>query len=316
MKLGDIYTLAVKMGIAADPRGVEGVRKFLARRKAEYEDLPKSKKEEFDMEDFKNPYTDSRVLIGNPNLEVNSILAGIDITAAEVLLADRLNEKGKSIDLLVGHHPIGAPLAAMHEVMGVQADWMAKYGVPINIAEALTNDRLSEIQRRFAPRNHNQPVDAARLLGLALMCTHTITDNLVSTFLDRLIEKKSPETVGDVVDILRDIPEYKEATKVKAGPMIFAGNQGNRIGKIVVDMTGGTEPSHLVYEKLANAGVGTIVGMHAGEEHRKECLKHHINLVVAGHMSSDSLGMNLLLDEFEKKGVKITPCSGLIRIRR
>jgi hypothetical protein len=71
-----------------------------------------------------------------------------------------------------------------------------------------------------------------------------------------------------------------------------------------------------VYEKLADAGVGTIIAMHAGEEHRKECAKHHISLVVAGHMSSDSLGMNIFLDEIEKRGVKIIPCSGLIRIRR
>jgi hypothetical protein len=71
-----------------------------------------------------------------------------------------------------------------------------------------------------------------------------------------------------------------------------------------------------VYEKLADAGVGTIIAMHMGEEHRKECVKHHINLVVAGHMSSDSLGMNIFLDEIEKRGVKIIPCSGFIRVKR
>jgi len=38
--------------------------------------------------------------------------------------------------------------------------------------------------------------------------------------------------------------------------------------------------------------------------------------VIAGHISSDSLGVNLLLDELEKKGIEIIPCSGLIRISR
>jgi len=33
-------------------------------------------------------------------------------------------------------------------------------------------------------------------------------------------------------------------------------------------------------------------------------------------MSSDSLGMNLFLDELEKRGIEIVPCSGLIRISR
>lgn len=317
MKLRDIYTLAVKMGISADPRGETGVKKVLERRKKEYEELPRSKKEEFDLEDLNNPYSDSRILTGNLNKEVDSILAGIDITSAEVLLADRLNEKGRSIDLILTHHPSGAPYAALHEVMDVQADIMAQYGVPINVAEGIMRDRISEIARRISPRNHGQAVDAARLLGFAFMCTHTITDNLVHNYMEKLFKKEKPETVGDVLAVLKKEPEYKEAMKGKAGPVIFAGDPKNRAGKIApIEFTGGTEASHIIYEKLAIAGVGTVIGMHAGEEHRKEALKYHINLVIAGHMSSDSLGMNLLLDVLEDRGIKITACSGLIRVRR
>ncbi len=318
LTLHQIYQKAIEMGIQADPRGVEGVAKVLKRRKQEYEDLAKAKKEEFDTEDLVNPYSDSRVLLGDLNLRVDKVMAGIDITSAEVVLADSLNKRGgKTIDLLISHHPVGGPLAALHEVMDVQADLMAKYGVPINVAEGLMGERIAEVQRIFSPRNHNQPVDAARLLGLAIMCTHTITDNLVYDFLEKLFAKKSAETVGDVLAILKDVPEYKEAMKGKAGPMIFAGNEKNRAGRVApIEITGGTEASHLVYEKLAIAGVGTIVGMHAGEEHRKEAEKHHVNLVIAGHMSSDSLGMNLFLDELEKSGIDVVPCSGLIRVKR
>lgn len=201
--------------------------------------------------------------------------------------------------------------------MDVQADIWAKYGVPINIAEGVMHDRIGEVQRRFSPVNHNQAVDAARLLGLAFMGTHTITDNLIHAYMERLFEKAKPETVGEVLELLKKEPEYQEAMRGKAGPMIFAGDPKNRAGKTApIEFTGGTEPSPIIYEKLAMAGVGTVIGMHAGEEHRKEAIKYHINLVIAGHMSSDSLGMNLLLDEIEKHGVKIIPCSGLIRVRR
>lgn len=317
MKLSDIYTLAIDMGIDADPRGRDGVKKLLARRKKEYDELPKSKKAEYDPEDLINPYTDSRILLGAPDFEVDSIMAGIDINAAEVLLADRLNEKGEGIDLLLTHHPEGASLASLHEVMDVQADIWAKYGVPINIAEGVMHDRIGEVHRRFSPINHNQAVDAARLLGLAFMGMHTVTDNLVHAYMENLFARAKPETVGDVLDVLKKEPEYIEAMKGKAGPMIFAGSASNRAGRVApIEFTGGTEPSHIVYEKLSQAGVGTVIGMHAGEEHRKEAIKHHINLVIAGHMSSDSLGMNLLLDALEDKGIKILACSGLIRVRR
>ncbi|HHY39985.1 MAG TPA: NGG1p interacting factor NIF3, partial [Syntrophaceticus sp.] len=80
--------------------------------------------------------------------------------------------------------------------------------------------------------------------------------------------------------------------------------------------TGGTSGARESYEKLAAAGVGTIVGMHMSEDHRKEAEKHHINVVIAGHMASDSLGLNLFLDELEQRGVEIVPCSGLLRISR
>jgi hypothetical protein len=317
MKLQQIYDLAIDLGTKADPRGEAGVKRVLARRVRDYKELPQSRQAEFDLEDLKNPYADSRILWGNANLEVDKVLAGIDITAAEVVLADRLNQKGESIDLLIAHHPVGGPLAALHQVMEVQADLMANYGVPINIAEGLMRSRIKEVQRSVSPRNHNQTVDAARLLNLAVMCTHTVTDNLVYDFLEQLLAKKAPETVGDVVKVLKAVPEYKEATAGKAGPIIFAGDEKNRAGKVApLEITGGTEASHLIYEKLAIAGVGTIVGMHAAENHRKECLKHHLNLVIAGHMSSDSLGMNLFLDELEKRGVKIIPASGLIRVSR
>jgi len=42
----------------------------------------------------------------------------------------------------------------------------------------------------------------------------------------------------------------------------------------------------------------------------------HLNVVVAGHCPSDSLGMNLFLDELEKRGIEIITCSGLIRVSR
>ena len=56
--------------------------------------------------------------------------------------------------------------------------------------------------------------------------------------------------------------------------------------------------------------------MHMGEDHRKEAEKHHLNVIIAGHMASDSLGMNLLLDEIARQGVKILSFSGFHRVER
>ncbi len=317
MKLQTIYDLFVQKGITADPRGKAGIQKDLKKLKEKYGKLDKKEKAEFDTEKLTNPFADTRILNGDPKTEVKTVLVGIDMETPEILLAEKLNEKGGKIDLVLAHHPEGKAFAALDQVMHVGADVMHHYGVPINVAEQVLNPRIGEVSRSVAPANHDRAVDAARLLNIPFMCSHTVADNQVYDFLVKAMDKKRPETVGDVLDILKEIPEYKEAIKIGAGPRIFVGSPENRAGKVAVtEMTGGTEGSKEMYEKMAQSGIGTIIGMHMSEDHKKEAEKHHINVVIAGHMASDSVGMNLLLDEIEKKGVKVIPCSGLIRVKR
>ncbi|OGD94695.1 NGG1p interacting factor NIF3 [Candidatus Curtissbacteria bacterium RIFCSPLOWO2_01_FULL_37_9] len=317
MTIQEIYELAIKLGTEADPRGKEGVKKYLARQKKTYEELPAKKKEDFDLESLRNPYSDTRVLFGDLKKPVKKVMAGIDFDAGEVVLADRLNEKGENIDLLIAHHPAGGALSSLHEVMDIQVDLMASYGVPVNVAEGVLADRISEVRRKIGPANHYRSVDAARLLGMPFMCIHTVWDNMGWRFMADIFEKKDHETVGDVLDILRSIPEYKQAIKFKAGPSLYTGNERNRAGRVAVaEFTGGTEGAKEIYEKLSQAGVGTIISMHTSEEHREEAKKYHINLIIAGHMVSDSIGANLFLDELEKRGIIVIPASGLIRVKR
>ena len=317
MTIRDIYELAMKMGIEADPRSKSDVGKYLSRQKKIYEDLPSSKKEDFDMESLKNPYSDTRILFGDPTTNVNKVIAGIDFDTGEVVLTDRLNQKGESIDLMIAHHPAGGALSSLHEVMDLQVDLMASYGVPINVAEGLMAGRIAEVSRKFGPVNHYRSVDAARLLNIPLMCIHTVWDNMGWKFMSGIFEKKHFDTVGDVLAALKKIPEYAQAIKFKSGPSLYHGSEHNRAGKVVVsEFTGGTEGAKEIYERLSHAGIGTIISMHLSEEHREEAKKYHINLVVAGHMVSDSIGANLFLDELEKRGIEVIPASGLIRVSR
>ena len=313
MLIKEIYNLSMKMGIEADFRGKEGIKKFLERKKEKYEKLSEKEKEEFDKDALENPYLDSRIYHIAQDKEVKKVLTGIDIEPAEILIAKEIS----GIDLVIAHHPIGKGLAHLADVMDLQCDVLSFYGVPINIAESLMNERIEEVARGVNKLNHQRTVDAAKLLKVNLMNVHTPCDNLAAKFLKDLIEKKKPERIGDLINLLKEIPEYKEAMKIGAGPKIFVGAPENRCGRITLtEITGGTEGSPKLYEKMANAGIGTVVAMHQSEEHRKEAQTANVNVVIAGHMSSDSLGVNLFLDELEKKGIEIIPCSGLIRISR
>jgi putative NIF3 family GTP cyclohydrolase 1 type 2 len=314
MTTKEIYKLAVDLGIKSDLRGKDQVLKYLKRQKDKFDKLRKEEQESFDQGKLSNPYSDTRILVDNNKKDVKKIIVGIDAEGAELLLA-----KDLQADLVISHHPEGVGLADLHSVIDLQAEVLAMYGLPINIAESITKLRVSEVGRSVSGANHNRFVDMAKILKLDYMCTHTIADNLGAKFLFDLIKKeeKNLEYVEDVLNLFNKIPEYAEAKKIKAGPMLFTGSPDSRCGKIVItEFTGGTSGSKDVYEKMSQYGIGTVIGMHMHEEHRKEAEKHHINVIIAGHMASDSLGMNLFLDEIEKKGVEVVPLGGLIRIKR
>jgi len=319
MKLRDFYKAAVAAGMAADPRGDEGVKEWLEQRKKKYEGLKGDAKEYFDTESLENPYGDTRILNGTGEEDVARVMVGIDIDAGEVVLADRLRERGQKLDLVLSHHPSGRALGNLFEVMGMQADILAAFGVPISAAEDLMDSRAKEVERRLMPGNHTRAADAARLLGIPLMCTHTPADNHVHRFLQDLVDREKPKRLGDLVDVLQAVPEYKEGARQGAGPRLLLGDRERRAGKVLVSMTGGTSGNKKLLENLATSGVNTLVEMHMSDEHRDEAKKHHINVIIAGHIASDTIGMNLMLDNVARAAghpIEVVGCSGFVRYTR
>lgn len=317
MTLGDLYRSAIEIGMQHDPRSKDAVIDELARRRKQFEKLDRDEKEFFDIESLKNPYSDSRILYGSEELEIQSILAGIDIDVGEILLANTLKSKGTKIDLLLSHHPSGRALSDLYSVMKMQSDILNLFGVPINIAEGLMDVRIQEIERKLMPANHMRAVDAARLLDMPFLCLHTPADNMVADFLQTLFDRQKPHSLADVIDILRTIPEYRNAGFNGVGPKLLLGSPTRKAGRIFVDMTGGTEGAREIFESLTNSGINTIVAMHLSEEHRKEAEKNHLNVIIAGHISSDSLGLNLLLDAVTREDpLVVLECSGFRRFSR
>ncbi|MDZ7611647.1 MAG: NGG1p interacting factor NIF3 [Candidatus Moranbacteria bacterium] len=311
MKAKEILDLSIKIGMEKDFRTKEEIKEMLKGKKEKYEALPKEEKPYFDKDELKNPYMDSAIHYDNGK-DVKKALVGIDITMGGLHIA-----KQQGFDLVINHHPIGKALTRLDDVMDYQVDTLEKFGVPVNIAEKLMQKRISEVARGINPANHYAVVDAARLLDMNLINIHTPADNCVASFVTKQIEKAKPKRVKDVLRVLNEIPEYQEAKRRSNGPALFTGSEGNRCGKTVVsEMTGGTEGAKDIFQAMASAGIGTIVGMHQSEEHRKNAEAAHMNVIIAGHISSDSIGMNVILDELEKRGLEITPFAGLIRKKR
>ncbi|RLD16536.1 MAG: NGG1p interacting factor NIF3 [Caldiserica bacterium] len=319
MKLGELYKKVIEWGIEEDLRGKEEISRILEENKKKYEELKDDEKNFFDKDLIFNPYSDTRIVHGDEEIDVKSAVIGIDIDIGELLLADRLREKGKRIDVVISHHPVGKAYANFYKVMDMQVDIVSNWGIPYSYLESYMEKRKREVSRRVKPLNHFRVVDVAKILDIPIMCIHTPSDNHVTRFLKSVFENEKPYKLKDVIEILNKIPEYRiYRERGEDGAVIAVGNPERKAGKIFVDMTGGTEGPVEVIEKLVDSGVSTVVGMHFSEKHLEEAEKKKLNIIIAGHISSDVLGMNLLLDKLEKNfhEIEIVPVSGFYRVRR
>jgi hypothetical protein len=248
--------------------------------------------------------------------DIRKILVGIDIDTSELMLADLIRRRS-GLDLVLSHHPQGKALAGLYGVMQMQVDVLRSAGIPERVAQGFLNDRKQQVMRRLLSGNHDRVVDSARALKLPLVCAHTPADNHVFQFVSRLLARKKPGAVKDIVSILLEIPEYQHAHRSLCGPRVILGNPRRPVGKMLIEMTGGTEGSQSIYKHLYRCGVRTLVSMHLSEDHLKCVTDANLNVVIAGHISSDTLGMNLLLDNIEKHGqIDIMAISGFTRIKR
>lgn len=319
MKLKNLFKSAVEHGIDSDPRGRKALEKMLKKQSEKMKKLEGRDRELFDEERTWNPYSDSRVINGTGEEDVQVLMVGIDIETQEVLLADRLREKGEKIDALFIHHPEGRALADLEKVMTLQIDTMAQCGVPENIAEGMLAPRMNRIWRVIHADNLFRTERAAELMNIPAFCCHTITDNLVWEYITKLICKKEYDDVQGIVNALHDIPEYKYYAKKGNPPIVASGSPSNRTGKIVAtEFTGGTNGPEEFIAAQAQAGVGTILTMHATDKCIEEAKKYHINYVQCSHMASDAIGINLLLDKLtkEEKKLRTIDVSGFIRVKR
>jgi hypothetical protein len=259
-------------------------------------------------------FADTALLYGAGSRKVRSLLAGIDIDVGELLLADRLRGE-LQLDAVVSHHPQGSAYAALPGVMQLQSAVLKAAGA--DISGGFLDERRREVERKLLPANHMRSVDAARLLDMPFLCAHTPADNHAYAFVRALLAAKRPRSLQDIVKLLLKEPEYAAASRINAGPRILLGSGRAACGKVLVEMTGGTEGHAGLYTHLYEQGVRTLVCMHLSEDHFRKVSDTRLQVIIAGHIASDTLGMNLLFDALLRKApLKIHGCSGFQRFSR
>lgn len=251
---------------------------------------------------------DSTIIVEGDN--INKVLIGVDMDTPELLLAKELG-----YDCVISHHPMaGSSITNFTKVMDSQIDRMVEFGVPINRAQKVLKKKLGEVDRGMHVRNYDRTASAARLMKMPYLNIHQpadfITEAIVQNHLDERLADNPKAKLSDVVEALMEMDEYKNTL---AGPKIRVGADDDYAGRIAVLMAGGTGGGPDVYKAYFDAGVGTIIAMHMPEDVKKAVEEQNIgNVVVAGHMASDSIGLNVIINKLIEMGLEVDKMSGIV----
>lgn len=251
---------------------------------------------------------DSGVLVeGDP---VRRLFMGVDTDVAELLLARELGADG-----VLTHHPAGgSTVVDFHKVMEAQIDRMVEAGVPINKAQKALEEKKGQVGRRDHVSNYDRVTSAARLLKMPLVGIHrpadVLTEQLIQVHLEQRLARNPKAKLKDLLAVLGEIPEFQAAC---TQPSIRAGSEDDFVGKVWVAMAGGTNGGARVARAYFEAGVGTLVVMHMPDDVVKDVREQGIgNIVVAGHMACDSVGLNVLAKAYAERGLEIIRGAGIV----
>ncbi len=243
---------------------------------------------------------DSAIYVEGKN--VNKVLFGIDADVPELLLAKQLG-----YDAVISHHPKGgSAVIDFHKVFSRHIQQMVDAGISKHEAEEVVASKMRALEVEMHTRNYGHAVDVARLLKLPYMNIHTPLDELGRRIMTQKIKRETGKdsSVGDVVSALKKLPEFKKAT---TDIEIRLGKAANPAGKTVVSHGAGTNGGYEIARTYFRHGINTLIYIHVSPSDLEK-LKAEAggNLVITGHIASDSVGINPFIGELESRGISGT----------
>jgi putative NIF3 family GTP cyclohydrolase 1 type 2 len=248
--------------------------------------------------------------IYHPGEDIHTVLFGIDIKAPEVMLASSMG-----FDAAISHHPTGGRARLhFHEVLYRHVDQMVTAGVPMDVARGLIEDLAEGHRVTASMSNYDHEPSVARLLDVPYLNIHTPLDEIGRRRLQAAADElPGTATVAELIAHLAGrFGEFGHAdTKIE----LRVGKQDNAIGRVVMSHGAGTNGGYPVAKAYFDHGVDTVIYIHcrpADSQRLIETFGTDKNLIVTGHIVSDSIGINPYLDRLRQEGLDVTTISGII----
>src|SRR2546425_8423563 len=246
---------------------------------------------------FKSSPADSEVHV--EGRRIRKVFVAIDVGVAELLLARNLG-----CDAVIAHHPAGGSARIDgYKVFLRHIDQLKEAGVTEDIARKAVQPKLRVLELQHHPDNYDQTPSAAKRLRMPLVSIHSPCDEVGRKMIQQALKALDENsTVKDVVSKIGRFPEFRKAvSKIE----IRLGSPKNKAGKIAISHAAYTNGGCEIAKTYFQNGVGTLSYIHIAEaDLTKLANEPSGNLIVLGHIASDWLGINRLLDELGKKDLE------------
>jgi hypothetical protein len=245
-----------------------------------------------------------------PGERLRKLYATVDCDVGDLLLA-----RGLGCDAVLTHHPQGAASLKGWTLIPRQIEQMVEEGVPIARAEAAIQRRMAQVEIGSHAQNYARVAEAAGLLRMPFLNVHLpcdiVTRRRIAERMAPFNRRESRATVGEVVQALLEFPEHRRAA---TEPRVRLGGAERLAGRVSVAIAGYTNGGVDVLRAYFEAGVGTVLSMHFAEADLREAREQRLagNLVVTGHMASDSIGINVFCDALEQRGLEVIRAGGIV----
>lgn len=120
-------------------------------------------------------------------------------------------------------------------------------------------------------------------------------------------------TLSDVLSCVYEIPECQHSI---SKPELYVGEKSDYCGKTISLMWPQAAEDPEIPMALFEYGVGTLILPYASEDVVAQVKEQNIgNIIILGHVTADSIGMNAVLSHLENQGTEVIRLSGIVSAR-
>lgn len=238
---------------------------------------------------------------------IKKVLFGIDIDSSDLYYA-----KANGYDAVIAHHP-QANIISSNEVYKDHINIMKKFGVPEEVAIRAVENKYEELRISVQSRNYDDTISVAKMLKMPFLNIHQPLDEIGRRLMQEKVDEVCDDENATLKDVVKALSSFKEMQAARTNVELLIGDEYKRAGNTVVAHGTYTNGGYRVANAYFENGVDTVIYIHVSySDYIKLKNENKGNLIISGHIASDSVGINPFVEALREKGLEVTIIKGII----